>query len=971
MKSLQSETFQQNKLDFEQWMERKLRASRSKGLQRQQAIYQVPVVVHVIHNGEAIGSGTNISDAQILSQIAVLNKDYQRLNVDASDTPPEFQPVAGNMDVEFVLAKQDPEGLASSGIVRVQGSKSVWSINDNYELKALSYWPAEDYMNIWVCNITGLLGYAQFPVSGLPGLENSSNNRLTDGIVIAYNAFGSEDDGPFNLINKYKKGRTTTHEVGHFFGLRHVWGDDDGQCDGSDYVTDTPNQGDRSSGCPSYPQMSCGVSTMFQNFLDYTDDACMNLFTSGQVGRMITVLENSPRRASLLSSPGLDDPLPASNDLGIRDIISPLAGECTNEITPVIEVKNYGINTVSAATIAVQIDGSVVETKTFTINPPLSPMASATLNFTPAPLPSGLHNIDFEIVETNGGSDGGPSNNDMGRSVLIPEFISLPVTEAFNSIPPSWQIINPDLKTTWTLATAPNANPSNTAMKMDFYNYEDNLGEIDVLITPVFSLTDDPVALLLFDVAYARFQDDNDGLKVVVLSDCNADVTAGTVVYDKSGADLQTRPPTSSDFVPINDSQWRNELVDLSAFAGQSNLQLAFVGINDWGNNLYLDNISILSTPLNDIELVDIIAPSAVVCTNEVSPKIRIRNGGTLVASLKIRVTLNGQNSVVQEFSGLNFLGGTQIELDLSPITLASGDNTIFFELLEPNGLPDINPSNNVITLYNVVNSASDVIPIRENFEDVFEDRWTIINPKGGMDWQVKNFGTNKALFFDGYNNTLIGDQSWVVSPVLDFSDAPDASMSFDLSYAVRGNAVDRLHVLVSRDCGITFSDTVFEASRSRLARGQTSMESWEPQDTEWQRAVAIGLTDFIGEDDVRVAFVFTNGNGNNIYLDNIEFFVSGAPIVTDKPISVYPNPFVLSEQNIQYLLRVTFSLPVKGQVTIELIDMAGRVLISEAPQNVLNQTYTISIPDMPTGTYVMRAISSAGIFTERVIIFK
>ena len=293
------------------------------------------------------------------------------MNSDASSTPPEFQSVAGSLDIEFVLARQDPEGLATTGIVRVQGTQTSWSINDNYELKSLSYWPAEDYLNIWVCNLTGVLGYSQFPVSGLPGLENSSDNRLTDGVVITYNAFGSNDDGPFNLLNKYGKGRTTTHEVGHFFGLRHIWGDDDGQCDGTDYVSDTPNQSGESTGCPTAPLVSCGVTSMYQNFLDYTDDACMNLFTVEQVGRMTTVLENSPRRASLLSSHGLSNPLPVANDLGIREVISPLDGECTSLVTPIIEVRNYGSNLVSSTRVTLNIDGVLDRDKRFYVHSPL------------------------------------------------------------------------------------------------------------------------------------------------------------------------------------------------------------------------------------------------------------------------------------------------------------------------------------------------------------------------------------------------------------------------------------------------------------------------------------------------------------------------------------------------------------------------------------------------------------------------
>ena len=508
------------------------------------------------------------------------------------------------------------------------------------------------------------LGYSQFPVSGLPGLENSSGNRLTDGIVIAYRAFGSnEGGGDFDLLTKYNKGRTTTHEVGHFFGLRHIWGDDEGECGGTDYVDDTPNQSGNSSGCPDHPRVTCGVTSMYQNFLDYTDDTCMNLFTQGQVDRMTTVLQNSPRRASLLTSPGLSDPIPVANDVGVREVIAPLSGECATTVVPLIEIRNYGSSAVSSVRIDFSIDGVVVESKDFNFSPALATLETTTINFAPASFNSGLHEVAFEVSLVNGVADEQTINNELTRTVLIPETSLLPITENFNTFPTNWQILNPDLKTTWQLAAAPDDDPSNIAAKMDFYNYEDNLGEIDLLITPVFDLSTEPVALLLFDVAYARFQNDNDGLKVVVLSNCSADVNQGTVVYEKYGADLQTRSPTSNEFVPTSQSQWRTEFVDLSSFVGQNNLQLAFVGVNDWGNNLYLDNITLLTTPLNDIALQEVTSPRPVICSETVSPKVRIQNGGTLVASVKVRVTVNAQNSITETFSGLNLLGAQQRNL--------------------------------------------------------------------------------------------------------------------------------------------------------------------------------------------------------------------------------------------------------------------------------------------------------------------
>ena len=290
----------ESKEEFENWIQRQMTVQEE--LRKRTEPYRIYVVVHIIHNGEPIGQGTNISNAQILSQIDVLNRDFNRQNLDAGNTPGVFLPVAGSMDIEFVLAQTDPNGLPSNGINRVKGDKTSWEYEEDAEFKALSYWPAENYFNIWVCNLNGYFGFTQFPVSSLPGLENSSTNRLTDGVTIKYSVFGSTDYGNFNLEPDYNKGRTTTHEVGHFLGLRHTWGDED-VCGATDYVDDTPEQSLETLGCPSHPQADCSTEKMFQNYLDYTDDGCMNLFTQGQVSRMVVVLENSPRRASLLLTP--------------------------------------------------------------------------------------------------------------------------------------------------------------------------------------------------------------------------------------------------------------------------------------------------------------------------------------------------------------------------------------------------------------------------------------------------------------------------------------------------------------------------------------------------------------------------------------------------------------------------------------------------------------------------------------------
>ncbi len=261
------------------------------------AVITIPVVVHVVYNTTA----QNISDAQVQSQIAVLNEDFRKLNADASLTPSIFSALASDCQIQFCLAQRDPNGNATTGIIRKSTTTSSFSTNDNMKRTANGgddAWNSTQYLNLWSCNMSGgILGYAQFP----------GGTASTDGVVILYSAFGRTG----TVSAPYNKGRTATHEVGHWLNLRHIWGD--ANC-GSDLVNDTPTHNTANYGCPTYPHLSTCTGTpteMTMNYMDYTDDACMYMFTTGQSTRMTAAINTS--RSGLLTSLGCTPPTPPTS----------------------------------------------------------------------------------------------------------------------------------------------------------------------------------------------------------------------------------------------------------------------------------------------------------------------------------------------------------------------------------------------------------------------------------------------------------------------------------------------------------------------------------------------------------------------------------------------------------------------------------------------------------------------------------
>lgn len=326
-------------------------------------IITIPVVVHVIHNGQALGTAPNIIDEQVMSQITVMNNDFRRLLA----TPGyNTSAVGADTQIQFALAKVDPNGNPTNGIDRVNLCQASWSQAEiNSFVKPETIWDPNLYMNMWSVQFTSatLLGYAQFPSnSGLGGLSAIGGEAYSDGVVANYATFGSSDyntTGTFLLSAPYDKGRTMTHEVGHFLGLRHIWGD--AAC-GTDFCADTPTAHTSNYVC-NKTIVSCDNASVFEmveNYMDYTNDTCMNIFTVNQKDRITAVMNNSPRRLQLKTSTK-DIAIPLfANDAEVKLERECTAVNCASSTAQNVKISLYnrGTSLLTAATIVYTVNGN-------------------------------------------------------------------------------------------------------------------------------------------------------------------------------------------------------------------------------------------------------------------------------------------------------------------------------------------------------------------------------------------------------------------------------------------------------------------------------------------------------------------------------------------------------------------------------------------------------------------------------------
>lgn len=973
----------------------------------------IPVVVHIVLPNPWI-----ITDEAVERLIRRIDEDFAGLNADSTNGA-LFYNVRGHSLLRFTLAKRDPSGNFTTGIIRKSGSTEIVT-GTNQPIKnsatptgGSTGWDVTRYYNLYIGDggDAGLLGIA--PAIG-PGGAAGSNNA--DGVCVDYRTIY---DACFSYP-EFTLGRTAVHEIGHNFGLFHTF---QGGCGWGDFLQltsagcslpsnllgtadDTNPLNTSTSGCPG-GTVSNGCSPvaprMYQNYMDYTDDACYSMYTNGQAGRMEYVLENC--RPGYLTTLGGQYPANMQAlDAAVHSIVSPggqdydaasctpisyPAQSCPGVFIPRLRITNAGTSRLTSVRVTTTINGSNPVSQVVTVD--LATGKSQVVELNPQFAVGGNNVLRFTLSEPNGGADGNSSNDVLTQNFSVAAAIPLPYNENFANatFPPAngSSLLNPDNDVTWERTTAA-ARPAPGSMTINHYDYN-AVGERDMFITPSIDVSRLDSLQITFNVAHQPYSDastppTNDVLNLLYSGDCGA--SWSNAGYSKGGAVLSTvAGTTTADFVPSGPSQWRTETIMLKDFCekGLSTLRLAFETINDYGNNIYIDSISVRGFAASAVNarMLEIQEPFNALCTSSFTPVVSFGNDGTdTLRSVRIRYVLDGgTDTVTVNWTGtLARCQRTSLTLPTANASFGQHNLEVFTEL--PNGVADQVTGNDKLSkTFTLFTTAA--MPIRENFDESRfpPGNWGVYNVTGGTTWERSTLATGAGVGAMRMNNLGAGNTNnaldYFISPiVVNEADADSVFVEFDMAYKSGVNypgstvfPLDTLEIFATSDCGASFTSVwkKWGAELQTLNDPNYAYNSaFVPRHPREWKKVKVFLSPFTGTDNFQLYFTMKGNRQNNLWVDNINIRSLKLPQrLKDQGYLVYPNPFSQS-----FLIHHSAVEPPVDLQAVQVFNTAGQMVWSKFYNGNASRQIRIDLAGKAAGVYVLKLIYTQKTVVERIV---
>ena len=938
------------------------------------AITTVPVVIHI-----GLPDPNLVTDATVLNQLDTLNWAYGNAPLtDSLRTYTPFRTTYGRSEIRFCLAQRTPTNLPTNGIERIVNN-TVFSGVGAHPSTQIPAWDPTKYLNIWVVQLSGgELGYSYTPGAFAP-------NDQRNGFVNDYRAFGSgpSTSGGGYLFNGFNGGKTAVHEIGHFFNLFHPWSDASNAgsnpgCTLSDGCADTPPTDGPTFGCPPAPVLNTCSPTepgvMWQNYMDYADDVCMTLFTQNQAARMNSAIVSLPDRVGLSTSNGCIPLTLTANNASISTIVTPPAGFVTCDLTIPLTVtlRNAGSNPLTSVTITVTRNATPIQTFNWTGN--LTSLGTVSVPLNLVSLVSGANAIQVCTSNPNGVADSDPADDCSIVNITRGTGIPLPLVEGFESAtfpPAGWIINNPDGAITWERTTASIAHTGTGNAYVNHFDYA-TVGEKDDLRTPPYVIGTADSLWVSFWAAYRGDpRSPFDQFQVMVSSDCGQTFQ---VVYDARNDTAFVAPAgaTASQttaFFPSALNQWIKKSIDLSNFIQSSNVIVQFRAINQFGNNMHLDDINLDKKVFfnNDAGVIAVNKPAGRICTSSDAPVAVIKNYGKInLTSVKINYQVDGTGPITT-FNWTGNLSRNQT----ATVTLATanfgavGNHSINVYTTLPNNVTDEDPGNDGLVKAYIVSQIF-TLPksVTEEFTSITfpPTNWFINNPNGDITWQRNGSIGNKnagSAYFNDFANTTVDRFDDLVMPNYSYSGIDSIFLAFNLAHITRtlpgttGSRLDTLTVLLSKDCGNTFT-TVYKKYGEELQtvndpNFQISMSNFIPLVSQWRRD-SVNLGKWLGATEplFQLKFRFSGNMENNFYLDdvNIRSQILPAKLKNDGYL-VLPNPFRNTFGVWHYQVPTTLRY-------INVYNSAGQLVYSKKFPGGGEKYFQVDLGGRAAGTYTV-----------------